>query len=74
MIACAVLCLGGVRLESPTAVRPVMASILGVSIGSSLNNDVIQAAADWLPSLLLMVPFRPDPFDRRRFILPPNCR
>ncbi|ASP93319.1 hypothetical protein CDO25_19015 (plasmid) [Sinorhizobium meliloti] len=51
-----------------------MASILGVSIGSSLNNDVIQAAADWLPSLLLMVPFRPDPFDRRRFILPPNCR
>lgn len=56
MSACMLITICGVRLQSPTRLRPPMAVLLGLAIGAGFQPQMLAQMALWLPSLLLVLP------------------
>ncbi|MBL6946334.1 MAG: AbrB family transcriptional regulator [Rhodospirillales bacterium] len=55
--AVAIACSAKAPVEAPTRLRNLMIAVLGLMIGSAFTPDVISQAANWIPSILLLLGF-----------------
>lgn len=56
ILACLAASLLGARLSTPNCLRPGVAIVLGVTIGSSFTPSVVEHSFAWLPSIALVPP------------------
>jgi membrane AbrB-like protein len=51
MLACTAAATMGAPIAAPSFVRPPVISIVGLALGTGFSPDIIQAAAQWLPTI-----------------------
>ena len=57
MIGNTVAALARAPVGAPTLLRPLVIPVIGVMLGSSLTVQLLVQAAEWWPSMLLLIPF-----------------